>query len=156
MKRSVLKSGLIVMLCWLSFSAHAELHTTVIPSTVIPSTVVDALKKSGIPLASVAIYVQAVDSIAPTLSLNADKSMNPASVVKLVTTTAALDLLTPAYRWKTEVYKDGDVNNGVLTGNLIIKGYGDPSFKAQEFWRLLMSLQQAGRSEEHTSELQSR
>ena len=134
MKRSVLKSGLIVMLCWLSFSAHAEL----------PSTVADALKKSGIPLASVAIYVQAVDSIAPTLSLNADKSMNPASVMKLVTTTAALDLLTPAYRWETEVYKDGDVDNGVLTGNLIIKGHGDPSFKAQEFWRLLMSLQQAG------------
>ena len=122
------------MLCWLSLSAHAEL----------PNTVVEALKKSGIPLASVAIYVQAVDSIAPTLSLNADKSMNPASVMKLVTTTAALDLLTPAYRWKTEVYKDGDVNNGVLTGNLIIKGYGDPSFKAQEFWRLLMSLQQTG------------
>ena len=139
MKRSVLKSGLIFMLSWLSFSAHAEL-----PSTVIPSTVVDALKKSGIPLASVAIYVQAVDSTVPTLSLNADKSMNPASVMKLVTTTAALDLLTPAYRWKTEVYKDGNVNNGVLAGNLIIKGYGDPSFKAQEFWRLLMSLQQAG------------
>ena len=134
MKHSVLKDGLIFMLCWISFSAHAEL----------PSTVVDALKKAGIPQASVAIYVQPVDGIAPTLSLNADKSMNPASVMKLVTTTAALELLTPAYRWKTEVYKDGSLNNGVLAGNLIIKGYGDPSFKAQEFWRLLMSLQQAG------------
>ena len=122
------------MLCWISFSAHAEL----------PSTVVDALKKAGIPQASVAIYVQPVDGIAPTLSLNADKSMNPASVMKLVTTTAALDLLTPVYRWKTEVYKDGNLVNGVLDGNLIVKGYGDPSFKAQEFWRLLMSLQQAG------------
>jgi serine-type D-Ala-D-Ala carboxypeptidase/endopeptidase (penicillin-binding protein 4) len=70
--------------------------------------------------------------------------MNPASVMKLVTTNAALDLLTPVYRWKTEVYRDGNVSNGVLNGNLIIKGYGDPSFKAQEFWRLLMSLQQAG------------
>ena len=134
MRRSVLKNGLISILSWLSFSANAEL----------PSTVVDALQKAGIPQASVAVYVQAVDSTTPTLSLNADKSMNPASVMKLVTTTAALDLLTPAYRWKTEVYKDGNVNNGVLAGNLIIKGYGDPSFKAQEFWRLLMSLQQAG------------
>ena len=134
MKSLVFKSGLILILCWLSFSAQAEL----------PSTVADALKKAEIPQASVAIYVQAVDSTVPTLSLNADKSMNPASVMKLVTTTAALDLLTPAYRWKTEVYKDGNVNNGVLAGNLIIKGYGDPSFKAQEFWRLLMSLQQTG------------
>ena len=134
MKRSILKGWVIFMLSWLSFSAYAEL----------PSTVADALKKAEIPQASVAIYVQAVDNTAPTLSLNADKSMNPASVMKLVTTTVALDLLTPAYRWKTEVYKDGNVNNGVLAGNLVIKGYGDPSFKAQEFWRLLMSLQQAG------------
>jgi len=88
--------------------------------------------------------VQAVESVTPSVSYNAEKSTNPASVMKLVTTTAALDLLTPAYRWKTEVYKDGNVNNGVLTGNLIIKGFGDPSFKAQEFWRMLMSLQQAG------------
>jgi D-alanyl-D-alanine carboxypeptidase/D-alanyl-D-alanine-endopeptidase (penicillin-binding protein 4) len=58
-------------------------------------------------------------------------------------------VLTPSYRWKTEIYRDGNVlsdklSGGVLDGNLIIKGYADPSFKAQEFWRLLMSLQQAG------------
>jgi serine-type D-Ala-D-Ala carboxypeptidase/endopeptidase (penicillin-binding protein 4) len=113
-------------------------------SAELPASIADALKRAGIPQNSVAVYVQNVDSAAPALNLNADKSMNPASVMKLVTTTAALDILTPVYRWKTEVYKDGNVNNGVLQGNLIIKGYGDPSFKAQEFWRMLMSLQQAG------------
>jgi serine-type D-Ala-D-Ala carboxypeptidase/endopeptidase (penicillin-binding protein 4) len=115
----------------------------------LPSAVADTLKRAGIPQSAVSVYVQSVDGDKPTLNLNADKSMNPASVMKLVTTTAALDLLTPAYRWKTEVYRDGNVvsdklNNGVLQGNLVIKGYGDPSFKAQEFWRMLMSLQQAG------------
>lgn len=110
----------------------------------LPASVVDALKHAGIPQQSVAVYVQAVDSDSPILSDNADKSLNPASVMKLVTTNAALELLTPTYRWKTEVYKNGNVTNGVLDGDLIIKGYGDPSFKAQEFWRLLMSLQQAG------------
>ena len=115
----------------------------------LPASVADALKRAGISQSSVAVYVQSVDGTAPTLDLNADKSMNPASVMKLITTTAALDLLTPAYRWKTELYRDGNVvsdksNNGVLQGNLVLKGYGDPSFKAQEFWRLLMSLQQAG------------
>ncbi|PPD15003.1 MAG: D-alanyl-D-alanine carboxypeptidase, partial [Methylotenera sp.] len=110
----------------------------------LPITVADALKKAGIPQANVAVYVQAVDSSTPLISHNADQSLNPASVMKLVTTNAALDLLTPAYRWKTEVYRDGEVKDGVLNGNLIIKGYGDPSFKAQEFWRLLMRLQQAG------------
>jgi serine-type D-Ala-D-Ala carboxypeptidase/endopeptidase (penicillin-binding protein 4) len=124
----------ILLLLSLSFSAQAEL----------PATVADALKQAGIPQASVAIYVQAVDAASPILTHNGAKSLNPASVMKLVTTYAALDLLTPTYRWKTEIYRDGNVSNGVLNGNLIIKGYGDPSFKAQEFWRMLMSLQQAG------------
>lgn len=117
-----------------SFSAHAEL----------PGVLVEALKKAGIPQENVAIVVQDADNGNTILMHNASKSFNPASVMKLVTTNAALDILTPAYRWKTEVYQDGIVSNGVLDGNLIIKGYGDPSFKAQEFWRLLMSLQQAG------------
>ncbi len=112
--------------------------------TELPISVADALKQAGIPKQNVAVYVQAVEANAPILNHNADKSMNPASVMKLVTTYAALDLLTPTYRWKTEVYRDGNVNNGVLDGNLYIKSYGDPSFKAQEFWRLLMTLQQFG------------
>lgn len=110
----------------------------------LPSVVAEALKKAGIPPTNVAVYVQPVDAALPTVSHNADKSLTPASVMKLVTTYAALDLLTPSYRWKTEVYRDGSLENGVLNGNLIIKGYGDPSFKAQEFWRLLMRLKQAG------------
>jgi D-alanyl-D-alanine carboxypeptidase/D-alanyl-D-alanine-endopeptidase (penicillin-binding protein 4) len=110
----------------------------------IPASVVDALNQADIPLDSVSIYVQPVDSTVPTISHNANKSMNPASVMKLVTTYVGLEALTPAYRWKTELYRDGEVKNGVLEGDLIIKGYGDPSFKAQEFWHLLMSLQQAG------------
>ena len=130
MKKIVLFFALIVC----TLSARAEL----------PPTVADALKIAGIPQSSVAIYVQAVDSSLPTLSLNAEKSMNPASVMKLVTTTVALDLLTPAYRWKTEAYKNGEIVNGTLKGDLMIKGYGDPSFGEAEFRRFLVSLQQAG------------
>ena len=117
-----------------SFCAYAEL----------PASVVDALKKAGIPQQNVAVYVRAVESDSPILSQNADRAMNPASVMKIVTTNAALDLLTPAYRWKTEIYRDGNLANWQLQGNLVIKGYGDPSFKAQDFWRLLISLRQAG------------
>ena len=132
--------------------AYAGMTMLLVSSFVraeLPTSIADALKRAGIPQSAVAVYVQAVDSTAPSISHNAAKSTNPASVMKLVTTTAALDLLTPAYRWKTEIYRDGAVvsdklNNGVLQGNLVIKGYGDPSFKAQEFWRMLMSLQQAG------------
>lgn len=117
-----------------SFFAHAEL----------PARVAEALKKASIPQQNVAIYVQAVEDKTPILRHNAEQAMNPASVMKMVTTNAALDLLTPAYRWKTELYRDGNLANWQLQGNLLIKGYGDPGFKVQDFWRLLMSLRQAG------------
>jgi D-alanyl-D-alanine carboxypeptidase/D-alanyl-D-alanine-endopeptidase (penicillin-binding protein 4) len=110
----------------------------------LPATVTEALKKAGVPEQNVAIYVQAVEDKTPILIHNAGQAMNPASVMKVVTTNAALDLLTPAYRWKTGVYRDGKLANWNLQGNLIIKGYGDPSFKTQDFWRLLISLRQAG------------
>ena len=129
-----MKKLVFIGLSLLSFYARAEL----------PATVTIALKNAGIPQNSVAVFVQAVEAKSPILSHNADKSLNPASVMKLVTTNAALEVLSPNYRWKTEIYRDGNINNGMLDGNLIIKSYGDPSFKAQEFWRLLMSLQQAG------------
>ena len=132
MKKLAILGALLALL--LSAPAFAEL----------PIAVADALKKAGILQSSVGVYVQAVDAESPIISHNANKSFNPASVMKLVTTNAALDLLTPAYRWKTEVYRDGEVKDAVLNGNLIIKGNGDPSFNAQEFWRLLMSVQQAG------------
>jgi len=131
------KSIKIVTSCYLFFlscTAYAAL----------PASVLDALKQANIPQTSVGVYVQAVDASQPLIAHNAQKALNPASVMKLVTTNAALDLLTPAYRWKTEVYRDGDVVNGVLQGNLIIKGFGDPNFKAQDFWRLLMRVQQTG------------
>jgi D-alanyl-D-alanine carboxypeptidase/D-alanyl-D-alanine-endopeptidase (penicillin-binding protein 4) len=130
---------------WMSACAGmALLLSSVFSFAQLPVPVADALKRAGIPEDAVAVYVQSVDSKTPSLTHQANKSMNPASVMKLVTTHAALDLLTPAYRWKTEVYRDGNVSNGLLEGNLIIKGYGDPNFKAQDFWRLLMSVQQSG------------
>ena len=56
----------------------------------------------GFPLGSVAVVVQEVGAARATLSVNAAPPMNPASMMKLVTTYAALELLGPAYRWKTE------------------------------------------------------
>ena len=126
--------ALLLVMISLPYQATAEL----------PPVVASKLRLAGIPASNVAVYVRAVTDDTPVLSHNADVSMNPASVMKLVTTNAALELLGPAYRWKTEVYKNGQVVNDTLQGDLIIKGYGDPSFKSADFWRLLMRLQQVG------------
>jgi len=113
----------------------------------LPKPIAAALKKAGIPTSGAAIFVQPVDAKRPRLQMNADKPMNPASVMKLVTTYAALEILKPNFRWRTEAYRDAVMENGVLHGNLILKGYGDPSFKEEEFRRLLLNLRQQGLKE---------
>lgn len=121
-------------LCLLALQAHAAL----------PDSVLSALQKNGLAADSVSVVVQRLDSPKPLISHQADKALNPASSMKILTTYAGLELLGPAYRWRTEVYTDGSLNNGVLNGNLIIKGYGDPNLMAEELWRLLNSLRQSG------------
>lgn len=63
------------------------------------------------------------------------KSLAPASVMKIVTTAAALEILGPQFRFKTEVGYSGKIENesGVLTGDLVIKGGCDPSFYSKYF-----------------------
>ena len=110
----------------------------------LPIDVQHALRVAGIPAASVAAVVQEVGAARPLLSVNAAAPMNPASVMKLVTTYAALELLGPGYRWKTEVYADGARRGDVLEGNLVLKGYGDPKLNVESFWMLLRGLRGKG------------
>ena len=88
----------------------------------LPDAVSQELKKAHIPQSSIAIEVREVGKHAPLISINAQRAMNPASTMKLLTTFAALDMLGPAYTWKTEAWIDGDMKDGVLNGNLILKG----------------------------------
>jgi len=110
----------------------------------LPPSLQEALAKAQLPADSVAIVLQPLDGNPPRISHNAGKAMNPASVMKLVTTYAALEALTPAYRWTTDLYRNGSLHQGVLDGDLIIKGGGDPALNVAEFWRLLQQLQQQG------------
>ncbi len=62
---------------------------------------------------------------------DADKLFMPASNMKLYTTAAALDAFGPDFRFRTSVYADGRIRNGVLHGNLILYGRGDPNLSAR-------------------------
>lgn len=110
----------------------------------LPEPVSAALKRAHIPLSSVSILVQETNESAPIISLNADIPVNPASTMKLLTTFAALETLGPAYRWKTEAYLNGKLENGVLLGDLVFKGYGDPKLTVEQFWMWLRELRQRG------------
>ena len=110
----------------------------------LPKPLADALRATSVPQSSVAIMVQELGAARPALSHNADVPMNPASVMKLATTFAALELLGPAYRWKTEAYVSGVLRDGVLEGDLLLKGYGDPKLDYESFWMLLRALRGKG------------
>lgn len=56
-----------------------------------------------------------------------DRVVVPASILKLWTTGSALHYLGPDFRFKTEILHNGQIENGVLKGDIILKGYGDPS-----------------------------
>ena len=110
----------------------------------LPGAVEQALKRAQIPLAAVSAYVRGVDAAGPLLEHNSTQAMNPASTMKLVTTYAALELLGPTYTWKTEAYTAGTLQNGILQGDLILKGYGDPKLTLEDFWLLLRKLRALG------------
>lgn len=113
-------------------------------AATLPEPVSEALKHAHIPLSSVGILVQETHESAPLISLNAERAMNPASTMKLLTTFAALETLGPAYRWKTEAYLNGKLENGVLQGDLVFKGYGDPKLTVEQFWMWLREMRQRG------------
>lgn len=113
-------------------------------SAAIPDSVSHALKQAGIPETAIGIYIKDVNAKQPVLAVNSDGALNPASVMKLLTTYAGLELLGPTYTWRTEIYALGKVENGVLRGDLAIKGYGDPNLNLENFWLLVRKLRQTG------------
>jgi len=117
---------------------------TVASAQSLPRSVELALKRAQIPLSGVAAYVQDVNGGKPLVAHNAAQAMNPASTMKLLTTYAALELLGPTYTWKTEAYAGGKLQGGVLEGDLILKGYGDPKLTLENFWLLLRRLRALG------------
>jgi D-alanyl-D-alanine carboxypeptidase/D-alanyl-D-alanine-endopeptidase (penicillin-binding protein 4) len=110
----------------------------------LPPPVAQALARAGIPQSSAALFVQEVGAHAPVLAFNTAEPMNPASTIKLVTTFAALELLGPTFTWKTEAYIAGPLHDGVLDGDLVLKGYGDPKLTLERFWLFVQTLRARG------------
>ena len=115
----------------------------------LPPEVDAALARAKVPReALAAIVIDAAPAmngkLAPLLAYRANAPVNPASVMKLVTTYAGIELLGPAYTWNTPVYVDGAIKDGVLQGNLIIQGRGDPKLVIERLWLLLRRVQGLG------------
>lgn len=153
------------LLVALSFALGAAVSQA--QQTTLPPSVSAALARAGLPESSLSAMVVAVplqDASVPLnqgptrvdaqhhgdlpparLAYRVDAAMNPASVMKLVTTYASLQTLGGNFRWRTQVLRDGRLlPQGVLDGNLIIQGGGDPYLTYPRVQELLAQVQAAG------------
>lgn len=72
------------------------------------------------------------------------KRLTPASVTKLYVTAATLQRWGPNHRFTTKLLTNGTVDSGVLKGDLVFLGAGDPDFDHARLWRLIAQLKQQG------------
>ena len=97
------------------------------------------------------VLVVSLDTNDTVFSVQPEVPLAPASNVKLLTTAAALHVLGPEYRFRTYVLADGPVRDGVVDGDLVLYGTGDPGIsdrfygsKEEVFNRLIDQLELAG------------
>lgn len=141
--RRALARTALVLLGALTLPACAQLP---IPSKDgLPPGVSAALARAGVPADALSALVVPIAPPGPErLRHRAEASVNPASVMKLVTTYAAIDLLGPDFTWTTRFFTDGEVSEGVLRGNLYVRGGGDPKLVLERIQDAFVTLQDQG------------
>jgi D-alanyl-D-alanine carboxypeptidase/D-alanyl-D-alanine-endopeptidase (penicillin-binding protein 4) len=111
----------------------------------LPGAVQSRLHKVGVPTEALSVVIAPVQAdLPPLLSINAAQPRNPASVAKLITTAAALDTLGPDFVWHTNFYATGNVQAGLLLGDMVIQGGGDPKFVVERITAAMQTLRAQG------------
>jgi serine-type D-Ala-D-Ala carboxypeptidase/endopeptidase (penicillin-binding protein 4) len=112
----------------------------------LPPELAKAWAKTGLPDSSMSMVIEQVQG-ARIAGVNASQLKNPASVMKLVTTWAALMELGPNFVWRTDFLIDANAtvsDTGVLSGPLYLKPTGDPVLMLEDLWRLMRELRLRG------------
>ncbi len=117
----------------------------------LPPAVAHVLRLAHVPPSALSVRIAplpdgpAANGAMPRqLSHHAQASVNPASVMKLLTTYAGLSLLGPEHVWRNRIYTDGTLRDGVLQGNLIVRGSGDPKLVVERLQALMAQVRAAG------------
>jgi len=109
-----------------------------------PAPVAQTIAAQHLPPNSLSFVIVDPDTGRPVLGQNIDTPRSPASTIKVVTTFASLDLLGPTYVWHTRAAFRGKLDNGVLDGDLILQGGGDPYMTIERWWSFARSLRDKG------------
>ncbi len=117
-----------------------------IPATVaaVPPAVTQVMTAEHLPPSSVSFVIMDPNTGRVLLSQLPDVPRSPASTVKTLTTFAALDMLGPTYTWHTRALTRGTITDGVLEGDLILQGGGDPYITLERWWSFVQALRAKG------------
>ncbi len=144
--RALNRFVVLALLGGLGAAAWAASSTASTASASMPAPVQAALRQAQLPAESLSVVVARVQDAPdkPRWQHLAQQPRNPASLIKLVTTVSALDVMGPHYTWRTLVATDGNLQDGVLRGNLYLKGEGDPGWVMEKLWQLLRRIRGLG------------
>ncbi len=148
----VSRLGIPVLLLLLGCHAAAAPASPTATLRTLPPEVAAAMDRAQVPREALSVVVlEAGPGGAQRLAWQAQAAVNPASLMKLFTTYAALDVLGPAWRWTTPLWLQGALpgSGGVFEGDVVIKGSGDPTLVIERIWLLLRRLRQLGVREIH-------
>ena len=109
----------------------------------LPEDIELLANKHNIPIDSLSIILQPLNSDTRLINLNAEVYRTPASVSKLFTAFVAMDHLGPDYHWTTEVFSTDSVNDGAVD-SLIFKGGGDPYITIERLETMVLALRNLG------------
>jgi len=109
-----------------------------------PPPVAAVMASQHLPESSVSFAIIDTQTGGLVAGQNMEVPRSPASTIKLVTTFAALDLLGPAYVWHTRAWIRGTLKDGVLEGDLILQGGGDPYMTLERWWSFAHELRNRG------------
>jgi D-alanyl-D-alanine carboxypeptidase/D-alanyl-D-alanine-endopeptidase (penicillin-binding protein 4) len=109
-----------------------------------PAAYAAALREAGVAARASAVAIRPLDPGGLTVLENAASAMSPASTMKLVTTWSALNLLGPAWTWRTDVFALGALSGSVLDGDLAFRGGGDPTLVIENLWLLVQRIRATG------------
>lgn len=146
-----MKKQIICLLLFLSWNVlHASSEVAQKPLTInqsqetITSRCEKILSSKCLREAKVSIKVVSLKNSETVFEKNSHLPLIPASNMKIITSVAALHLLKPEYTFKISFYHDGKIENGILKGNLYLKGYGAPDLVGEMIWIMLKEFTQSG------------
>ena len=112
---------------FLLFTLTSFINSDTCSQVNVDKAVKHFLRKDGMSNATLGLSVIKVETGEEIYSYNGNLCLKPASTLKAITTSTALGVLGEDFKFETKLHYDGKIENGVLKGDLIIKGGGDPS-----------------------------